>query len=184
MKPRPPENSKSQEEFMKHSIVVLCVLFAGLTATAGAQVQGQGQAQAPTQAPASGSFTIQCQPTLVGYQFSSTQTVSAYVCTTDATINGVAFNGLTFSQTNQAVSGETKAWGVIVGSLTDGSLVFFEYQAGSHTTSSVTSTATMSYKIVGGTGIANGISGSGNCSATGTNGKGNEQTCVGTFAVR
>ena len=169
---------------MKHSIVVLCVLFAGLTATAGAQVQGQGQAQAPTQAPASGSFTIQCQPTLVGYQFSSTQTVSAYVCTTDATINGVAFKGLAFSQVSLGNTSGSEDRGVIVGALANGDQVFFQYQATSRRTSNTTSAATMSYKIVGGTGIANGISGSGNCSATGTNGKGNEQTCVGTFAVR
>jgi hypothetical protein len=166
---------------MKHRILVLCALFAGFTTTAAAQAQGQIQAQGPAQAP--GSFTIKCSPTLVGYQFSSTQTVSAYSCTTDATINGVAVNGLTFSQTNQAISGETRAWGVIVGSLTNGDLVFFEFQAVSRDTSSTGSAATMSYKIVGGTGIANGISGSGTCKATGTVGKGNEQTCTGTYAA-
>jgi hypothetical protein len=169
---------------MKRSVVLFCALFAGLIATAGAQVQGQAQGQAPASAPASGSFTIKCNPNLVTYQFSSTQTVSAYACTTDATINGVAFNGLTFSQTNQAISGETRDWGVIVGTLTNGDFVFFEYEAGSHETSSATSNATMSYKIVGGSGIANGISGSGNCSATGTVGQGNVQTCTGTYAVR
>jgi hypothetical protein len=167
---------------MKDSIVVLCALFAGFAATASAQVQGQIQAQSP--APASGSFTMQCQPTLVTYLFSSTEGVMAYLCETDATINGVAFKGLAFSQVSQGNASGSEDRGVIVGALANGDQVFFQYQATSRRTGNTTSAATMSYKIVGGTGIANGISGSGNCNATGTIGKGNEQTCTGTYAVR
>jgi hypothetical protein len=167
---------------VKHSIVVLCALFAGFTATAAAQVQGQAQGQAPAQA--SSSFTMQCQPTLVTYLFTSTEGVMAYNCATDATINGVAFKGLAFSQVSLGNTSGSEDRGVIVGALANGDQVFFQYQATSRRTSNTTSAATMSYKIVGGTGIANGISGSGNCNATGTIGQGNVQSCSGTYAVR
>jgi len=170
---------------MKPGIVVLCALFAGLTATAGAQMQGQ--LQAPAQAR--GSFTIQCDPPLVGYLFSSTQTVSAFLCSTNATINGVAFKGLSFSDTglcnsiNGAMPSACENWGVFVGALANGDQVFFQYQATSRRVGTATS-GTMSYKIVGGTGSANGISGSGNCNSTGTVGKGTVDACSGTYALR
>jgi hypothetical protein len=164
---------------MKHRIVVLFALFAGFTTTAAAPVQGQVQAPAR----ASGSFTLQCDPPLVGYQFSSTQSVTAYLCETDATINGVAFKGLAFSQTGQGNATEAEDWGVFVGALANGDQVFFQYQATWRRIGSTGTTATMSYKIVGGTGIANGISGSGNCNATGTVGKSNEKTCSGAYAI-
>ncbi|HVN93551.1 MAG TPA: hypothetical protein VMT38_07640 [Terracidiphilus sp.] len=163
---------------MKHRIFVLCVLVVGFAATARAQVQALPQAQAP------GTFTIKCNPNLVTYKFSTTQTVSAYECTTDATINGVAFKGLSFSQTNQNVTGVTKDWGVIVGTLTSGDMVFFDYQAEAQSTSATTFTGAMTYKIVGGTGSANGITGSGTCKAGGAQGKGDQQVCTGTYAVR
>jgi len=159
---------------MKHRIVVLCALFAGFTATAAAQAPAR----------ASGSFTIQCDSALVVYQFSSTQSVMAYQCATNATINGVSFKGLAFSQTSQGNATEAEDRGVFVGALANGDQVFFQYQSTSHRTGSTGTALTMSYKIVGGTGIANGISGSGTCNGTGTVGKGNEQTCSGTYAVR
>ncbi len=169
---------------MKHTIFALCVLFAGFAATAQGQVQSFGPAKAPAPAPAPGSFNIKCNPDLVTYRFSATQTIATYTCTTDGAINGVAFKELTFSQTHQTSGSETKNWGVIVGTLANGDMVFFEYQAVAEQTSAVNNVAKMSYTIVGGTGIANGISGSGTCSAVGAAGKGNEQACVGTYAVR
>jgi len=169
---------------MKCTIFAICVLFGAAGATVRAQ--GQVQALAPAQAPAqaSGSFSIKCNPTLVDYQFSSTQAVMAYLCATDATINGVAFKELAFSQSSLSNGAESEDWGVIVGALANGDQVFFEFQAASRRTGSTSTSATMSYKIVGGTGTANGMSGSGTCKATGTVGKGAEQTCVGTYAVR
>jgi hypothetical protein len=170
---------------MKPWIVALCALFAGLTATAGAQMQGQ--IQAPAQAR--GSFTMQCDPLLVGYLFSSTQTITTYLCSTNATINGVAFKGLTFSDAGQcnsvdgAMPTACEDWGVFVGALANGDQVFFQYQATSRRAGTATS-GTMSYKIVGGTGSANGISGSGNCNSTGTVGKETVRTCSGTYALR
>jgi hypothetical protein len=171
---------------MKRSIVALCALLAGLTATAEAQVQGQAQGQAPASAPApaSGSFTMQCNPTLVTYLFTSTEGVMAYLCQTSATINGIAFQGLAFSQVSLGNTSGSEDRGVIVGALANGDQVFFQYQATSRRTSNTTSAAIMNYKIVGGTGIANGISGSGTCNATGTIGQGNVQTCTGTVALR
>jgi hypothetical protein len=165
---------------MKHRIFALCVFFAGFTATAGAQVPSQ--VQAPAQAAA--SFTIQCQPTLVTYLFTSTEGVMAYLCETNATINGVAFQGLAFSQVSQGNASGSEDRGVIVGALANGDQVFFQYQATSRRTGNTTSAAIMNYKIVGGTGTATGITGSGTCNATGTIGKGNVQNCSGTYAVR
>lgn len=163
---------------MKQMIFALCVLFAGFASTARAQ--GQIHALAPVQ----GSFTIKCNPNLVTYNFSSSQQIATYICTTDGAINGVAFKELTFSQTHVTNGSETKNWGVIVGTLANGDLVYFQYQAVAQQTSAATNVAKMSYKIVGGTGTANGISGSGTCSAAGAAGKGNEQACTGTYAVR
>jgi hypothetical protein len=171
---------------MKHKIFALCVLFAGFAATARAQVQGQAQAQSQTPAPAQsqGSFTMQCTPVIVSYLFTSTEQIMAYVCQTDATINGVAFKGLAFSQVSLGNTSGSEDRGVIVGTLANGDQVFFQFQGSSRRTSNTTSAATMSYKIVGGTGSATGISGSGTCNETGTIGQAHEQTCVGTFAVR
>jgi hypothetical protein len=175
---------------MKPSIFALCVLVAGSTSTAAAQVQGQAQGQAPAQAPASapapasGSFTMQCTPVIVSYLFTSTEQIMAYVCETDATINGVAFKGLAFSQVSLGNTSGSEDRGVIVGTLANGDQVFFQFQGSSRRTSNTTSAATMSYKIVGGTGSATGISGSGTCNETGTIGQAHEQTCVGTYALR
>ncbi len=67
-----------------------------------------------------------------------------------------------------------------MGSLVNGDLVLFRYQAVAERTSDSTNAATMSYKVVGATGIAHGMSGSGNCKGNGTN----VQACVGSFGVR
>ena len=154
---------------MKHRIFALCTLFAGLATMAQAQAQG--------------SFTMKCNPTLVNYQFSATQQISTFTCTTDATVNGVAFNGLTFSETSQVTTSGGDSWGVIVGALANGGQVFFQFTAVAHKASSTSGTAQMSYKIVGGTGTANGITGSGTCNATEGQGTGSEQTCVGTYTT-
>jgi hypothetical protein len=155
---------------MTPRIFALCALFAGVATVA--------QAQAP------GSFTIKCSPSLVVYQFSATQSIWTYTCTTDAVINGVPITGLTFSQTAQGTAIARDAWGVIVGSLANSDKVFFQFNVAAHNTSSVTNAGILSYKIVGGTGIANGISGSGTCSGTGVQGGGSESTCVGAYATR
>jgi hypothetical protein len=164
---------------MKHKIAVPCALFAGFTATAGAQTQGQGQVQA--QAP--GSFTIKCNPNLVSYAFSSTQTVWTYACTTDGSVNGVPFSGLTFSATNQRVTGGSVIWGVIVGTLTNGDRVFFQFHTDAKAVNGVDTAGETTYKIVGGTGIANGIAGSGSCKGMGAPGQGSQMACVGTYAT-
>jgi hypothetical protein len=170
---------------MKHRLVVLCALFAGISATAGSQVPGQVQAQAPAQA--AGSFTIQCDSTLVSYLFTPTEAVMTYFCQTNATINGVAFKNLALSQVsegNSSAATQARDWGVMVGALANGDEVFFEYQDATRRVGSTGVSGTMAYKIVGGTGSASGITGSGNCNMTGTVGKGNEQSCSGTYAIR
>jgi hypothetical protein len=179
---------------MKRSVFALCMLTACFTATAAAQVQGQAQAQPQAPAPAPGpaqapaqaasSFTMQCNPVLVSYLFTSTEGIMAYLCETNATINGIAFQGLAFSQVSLGNTSGSEDRGVIVGALANGDQVFFQFEGSSRRTSNTTSAATMSYKIVGGTGIANGISGSGTCNETGTIGQAHEQTCVGTYALR
>ena len=166
---------------MKHKIFALCVLIAGFAATAAAQVQGQ--VQAASQAAAPGSFTIKCNPTLVSYAFSATQTVWTYACTTDGAVNGVSFSGLTFSATNQRVTGGSVIWGVIVGTLTNGDRVFFQFHTDAKAVNGVDTAGTTTYTIVGGTGIANGIKGSGTCKSSGAPGQGSEMDCVGTYAV-
>jgi hypothetical protein len=167
---------------MKHMLFALCVLFAGFAATAEAQVQGQAQAPAP--APASGSFSIKCSPNLVSYAFSQTQTVWTYACTTDAAVNGVPFGGLTFSATNQRVTGGSVIWGVIVGTLTNGDRVFFQFHTDAKAVNGVDTAGETTYKIVGGTGIANGIAGSGTCKGSGAPGQGSEMACAGGYTVR
>ncbi len=163
---------------MKHRIFALCVLVSGFAATARAQVQALPPAQAP------GTFTNKCNPNLVSYQFSPTQVIWTFNCTTDAAINGVAFTGLTYSLTSEGNAAAEKNWGVMVGTLANGDQVFFEIQGVDQKTSATSNAGTMSYKIVGGTGIANGISGSGTCKTNGAQGKGGVQTCAGAYAIR
>lgn len=168
--PGPPKIPDPQEELLKHTIIALCVLVAGLAATA--------HAQAP------GSFTISCNPTLVAYQFTATQSVSTFTCTTNATINGVPFSGLTFSQAVDGTASERNVWDVAVGTLANGNQVFLQFHTVARAINAVSSTGTTTYKIVGGTGIANGISGSGTCNGTGVQGKGSEMACIGSYATR
>jgi hypothetical protein len=155
---------------MKLKIIALCALFAGSVAMA--------QAQAP------GSFSITCNPTLVVYQFSATQSVETFTCTTTAAVNGVPFNGLTFSQTVLGTASESNVWDVVVGVLANGDQVYIQFHTVARATSGVSRSGTSTYKIVGGTGIANGISGSGTCNGSGLQGKGSEMTCVGAYTTR
>jgi hypothetical protein len=151
---------------MKCRIFVLCALLAGLAAA--------------TQAQAPGSFAINCNPNLVGYPFTATQSIQTHTCTTDAKINGVAFTVLTFSSYAQTTKTASSNWAVIVGTLANGDQVFFTFHADWTPTSSLSSVGTTTYKMVGGTGIATGISGSGTCKDTALQGKGNEMACSGT----
>jgi len=155
---------------MKCRTLALCALFAGFAVMA--------RAQAP------GSFTLNCNPNLITYPFDATQEISTHTCTTDAVINGVPFRGLTFSSYAQATKTGSSNWGVIVGTLANGDEVFFEFHADWLATSSVSSTGTTTYKIIGGTGAATGITGSGTCKDTALQGKGNEMACVGAYVTR
>ena len=165
---------------MKHAIFALCVLFAGFATTARAQ--GEIKALAP--APAPGSFSIKCNPNLVINQYTATQSIWTYTCSTDAAINGVAFKGLTFSETGDGNDSGKNTWGVIVGTLANGNEVYFQFHGTARKTSTVTSAGTLSYTIVAGSGTASGISGSGTCNGTGAQGKGSEWTCAGSYTVR
>lgn len=157
---------------MRFKIFAICALFAGFGAMAQAQT--------------SGSFTISCSPNTVSQQISATSTIATFPCTTNATINGIAFTGLTFSATGEFSVTEANVWGVIVGTLTNGSEVFFEYHTTFTRRNGVESIPVLSYKIVGGTGIANGISGAGTCkvSTTPSAAGGAEDSCVGNYAIR
>ena len=110
----------------------------------------------------------------------------AYGCQTNGAINGVAIREMTasqVSQSNSATPTSTDFWGVIVGSLANGTEVFFEYQGSNRMVGSTGFSGTMAYKIVGGTGSLSGIIGSGNCNITGTVGKGNVDNCAGTYGL-
>lgn len=152
---------------MKHRILALCALFAGFGAMSHAQ--------------ASGSFSITCSPDTVSEQISANWVIATFPCTTTANINGVPFKGLTFSSTGQFGPTETNVCGVIVGSLTSGDQVFFEYHTVLPVRNGVAGIGTLTYKIVGGTGIANGITGSGNCKV---GAPGSAESCAGTYATR
>jgi len=155
---------------MKRKIFSICALFAGFAAMAQAQT--------------SGAFTISCGQITVEQQISATSTVGTFTCTTNATINGIPFSGLTFSTTAQSGATVNNVWGVIVGTLTNGSEVFFEYHnVVPARNGAAVGTGTLSYKIVGGTGIANGITGSGTCKTALTS-TGSEDSCVGNYAIR
>ena len=151
---------------MRFKIFAICALFAGFGAMAQAQT--------------SGPFTISCGQTTVSQQITASWTIATFPCTTNAIINGVAFTGLTFSATAQYGATENNIYGVFVGTLANGSAVYFEY----HSIAPVRGPGTkLSYKIVGGTGTASGISGAGSCNVTVTS-TGAEDSCVGNYAIR
>ena len=154
---------------MKRKIFAICALFAGFAAMAQAQTSGQ--------------FSISCGQITVQQQITATSTISTFPCTTNATINGVAFTGLTFSATGQLDATVGNVWGVIVGTLTNGSAVYFEYHTSYTRRNGVDSIPVLTYKIVGGTGTANGISGSGTCNVN-TATTPVEDSCVGNYAIR
>jgi hypothetical protein len=156
---------------MKRKILAICALFAGFAAMGQAQTSGQ--------------FSISCGQTTVEQQITATSTISTFPCTTNATINGVAFTGLTFSATGQFDATVANVWGVFVGTLSNGNAVYFEYHTSYTRRNGVDSIPVLTYKIVGGTGIATGISGSGTCKVTGTSTAGGaEDSCVGNYAIR
>lgn len=156
---------------MRCSTLALCTLIAALAAMA--------RAQAP------GSFSIKCNPAMVNYQFDPTQAISTQACTTDAVISGVPFKALTFSQAVQYGATENSTYGVIVGTLASGDQVFFEFHTlAQHAVNAPNGVGSTTYKIVGGTGAAAGISGSGNCTGAGAKGEGSELACIGAYVTR
>jgi hypothetical protein len=156
---------------MRCKFLALCALFAGLATMA--------RAQAP------GSFTIQCGPQIVTEEITKTWVIGTFNCTTDATINGVPFKTMTHSATAQYGATETNVWGVIVGVLANSDQVFFEYHTVGPVKNGVAGIGTMTYKKVGGTGIANGITGSGTCTVPPSTPSGSPaHPCVGTYATR
>src|SRR5580658_10239061 len=152
---------------MNRKILALCALLA---AAAIAQAQTFGS---PAPAQSSGAFTIKCNPTTVSQTIQPGWTISTFTCQTTATINGVPFTVLTYSATGQVSAAANNVWGVIVGTLANGDQAYFEY----HTSGRPGSALTMTYKMTGGTGIANGMTGSGRCNVPA--GAGSELTCNG-----
>jgi hypothetical protein len=152
---------------MNHKIIALCALLA---AAAIAQAQTFGSSAPPQ---SSGAFTIKCNPTTVSQTIQPGWTISTFTCQTTATINGVPIQVLTYSSTGQVSAAANNVWGVIVGTLANGDQAYFEY----HTSGRPGSALTMTYKMTGGTGIANGMTGSGRCNVPA--GAGSELTCNG-----
>ena len=157
---------------MRSRIFVLCALCVGFAAMARAQAPGQ----------VNGSFSLTCNPAPYLYDFGSAQQLSMASCTTTATANGLAYSGLTRSTYLQVVKADqgvlhNEAWGFMVGTLTNGDQVYIETYGVSEQIGA-NSNATMSYKIVGGTGTANGFSGSGTCRGAGGLGRGSQWTCT------
>ncbi|MFZ2021701.1 MAG: hypothetical protein WBP71_08845 [Terracidiphilus sp.] len=152
---------------MRRRIFALCALFAGFATMAQAQA----------------NFSINCPPPLVTQEITKTWTVDTFLCTTDGAISGVAFKGLTLSRTLQYGPTEDNVWGVMVGALANGDQVFFDYHTVFPVKNGVAGNGTLTYKMVGGTGLANGITGSGTCKVVSTSG-GAQDACVGAYATR
>jgi hypothetical protein len=154
---------------MRCKILVFCAL---LTCSAVAAM-----AQAP------GAFTLSCGKPIVSQEITKSTLIGTFNCTSTATVNGLPFKGLTFSSYALYGASENNVWGVIVGALTNGDQVFFEYHNIVPVRNGATGIGNFSYKIVGGTGSANGIAGSGSCKAE-TTPDGSQLDCVGVYATR
>ena len=163
---------------MKCRIVVFCALLAASAAMARAQVQGTIANNAPAQAQ--GAFTITCGPNLVTQEITTATKVGTFNCTTNANVNGVALKGMTWSAYGQYGPSANNVWGVIVGTLASGDQVYFTYYTVDTVKNGVIVSGSTTYKIVGGTGAVNGISGSGTCGVP----VGPVRDCMGTYATR
>lgn len=165
---------------MQRRIVVLCALFA----TFATMAQAQFSSTPPAPQNPGNSFTIKCGGYLVVQQITSTWNVGTINCTTTATVNEVPFQGLTFSETHQTAPTQINVWGVIVGTLTNGDQVYFDYHNVWPVRNGVAGAGTMTYKIVGGTGSANGATGAGTCLLpTASTGGVTQLTCTGNSAA-
>ncbi len=155
---------------MRLKIAFACALFAFTGTTLFAQ--------------ASGTFTIHTNGVIVTQEITPSTKVWTSTGTTTAQINGVAITGLTFSAYGQTTPGEFRVWGVLVGTLANGDQVTFTYQRIAPMRNGVTLASTMTYKIVGGTGVAKGITGSGTCKPPAPTPSGvSDYPCVGAYAI-
>jgi hypothetical protein len=151
---------------MRLKIALACALFAFTSATPFSQ--------------APGAFTMHSTPVIVSQNITPSSYVFTFTATTTAQINGVAIKGLTFSGYAQSGPAEFHVWGVIVGELANGDQVTFMYQRVSPVRNGVTLEGTLTYKIVGGTGAAKGITGSGSCKIPQA---GLDSVCAGAYAI-
>jgi hypothetical protein len=154
---------------MRLKIAFACALFAFTSTTLFAQ--------------ASGTFTIHSNPVTVSQDITPSTQVFTSTGTTTAQINGVAITGLTYSGYGQTTATEIKVWGVMVGTLANGDQVHFVYQRVSPVRNRVTLAGTFTYKIVGGSGVAKGIAGSGTCVLPPPTASGGDFACVGAYAI-
>jgi hypothetical protein len=155
---------------MKLKIAFGCALF------------GIAAALTPAQGPA--TFTMSCSPLEVFQNITSSTKVGTFTCTSTANINGVAFKTLVFSAYSNMTPTEFKVWGVIVGTLANGSQVNFTYQnVHSVRNGVVVGSGSMDYKIASGSGTAKGISGSGTCKGQTNSSGGSDLACVGDYKL-
>ena len=154
---------------MRLKIAFACALFAFTSTTLFAQ--------------AAGTFTIHSGPVIVSQDITPTTQVFTSAGTTTAQVNGVAITGVKFSGYGQTTPTAVKVWGVMVGSLANGDQINMIYQRVSPVRNRVTLVGTLTYKIVGGTGTAKGIAGSGTCTVPAPTPAGDDLACAGTYAI-
>lgn len=154
---------------MKVRILVFCALLAGVSAMA--------RAQAP------GAFTMHCALPVVQQNVTPSAAVFTKSCTATATINGIAIKGMTFSA--YQVDGPTSntVWGVIVGTLASGDMIYLRYHDVLPVRNGMAGAGDFTYQFAGGTGAVNGIAGSGSCKVE-TNATGADYQCAGAYAFK
>ncbi|MFZ0036237.1 MAG: hypothetical protein WAK91_02365 [Candidatus Acidiferrales bacterium] len=154
---------------MRLKIAFACALFALAAATSFAQ--------------APGAFTIHSGTVIVSQDITPTSQVFTSTGTTTAQINGVAITGLKYSGYGETTPTAIKVWGVMIGALANGDQINMIYQRVSPVRNRVTLVGTLTYKIVGGTGVAKGITGSGTCTVPPPTPTGNDMACAGSYAI-
>jgi len=140
-------------------------------------------AAAAAQAQATGTFTITCAGNTLFQTIAAGREVGTFTCTSTAQVNGVPVKQVTFSSYTERAATEVHVWGVFVATLENGDQVNADYQTLAPARGGVARSGTLTYKLVGGSGIAKGIAGSGTCAITVPAPDSSIDACTGAYAI-
>lgn len=161
---------------MSHKILFICALFAVMVPVGSAQTKY--------------TFSGKCakadkaQSIPAGDKDGHVFMVQQGKCTTDnGGIGEAKSKEGVYTEHDDVMGNQLKAWGVYVETYDNGDKVFYNYQGASTTKDGALVTGSNTWRLAGGTGKMKGIKGSGGCKLTPGDGGGLNYSCTGEYTL-